>query len=70
MRQETRGGCSACNGQPHPVGSWGVDKSGYEGRSSHTIAGYLLWPVHALEALLDNAAPLECILGLMECYSE
>ena len=44
--------------------------SGYEGRGSLTKADDAVWPGHALEALLDNAAPLERILGLMEGYSK
>ena len=38
--------------------------------SLRTMADDLLRPGHGLEALLDNAAPFNRILGLMEGYSE
>lgn len=34
------------------------------------MADDLLWPHYALDTLLDDAAPQECILGLMERHSE
>ena len=43
-----------------------ITSSGYEGRSSHTVADDVFWPHHGLQALLDNAAPLECIMDFVK----